>query len=739
MNTVFESVINMSLTGSVVIMVVILARLLLRGMPKKYSYALWSVVAFRLCCPFGIKSVFSIFNFNPIQSPSDIAKPNGTMNYIHAPITAEGFDQTAALPNTNITGGADAGTNIIVSSSVWLWIWLTGIVLMLGFAVIGYIRTKRQLSNATKYYDNIYQSDKVSSPFILGIIKPKIYIPYDIDDNFEYVIAHEKYHIKRCDHIIKLLAFIILSVHWFNPLCWLAFSLMAKDMEMSCDEKVLSANNDIKKEYSSALLSFASNRKFPSPSPLCFGEGSIKGRIKNILKYKKPKMIISVISVALAVVVIAGCSLNPDVQESISNNLVTNAIVTNDEKIDGNTYQCGKVIAESPLLSSIMIDGNKDFPKVVIDGNRVTIYDAEDNIIADGEGEKSSIDIEQIDQNTVELNNSFFLADSLTEYFNNSDKIEQLSIPDFTVYYKNGEPFALGGQLRIFELMPYMENMQAEVSDAIKRINTNTLLTDGNLKYYTEAHDTLQVARGDVDGNNKDDYVTVFTYPYCAVLKRQNEILCDISSTVVPTAVTFKLDGDKYTYHSYWKPTDDPKEYRNELEEKFPEFSIFAYSTDDIKLYYDYFYKIKREAYKSAIEQTDYNSDIAAAIDMLCKNDGLYGKNLLNYSGEYNGVYYDQYNALICYGEYTMRYIYTEFLKGGQTDIRGDVMAYMMKQIIGDELKNICNNGQEYFDSYLKHIVRIYNENKGEDESYAEMLKENEPFDYLLLEITDNL
>lgn len=739
MNNIFESVINMSLTGSVVIMIVILARLLMRGIPRKYSYALWSVVGFRLCCPFGINSVFSIFNLNPIQSPADIAKPDGTMNYIHAPITADGFHQ-AVQHDTNIIGAADSVTSIPVSSPVWIWIWLIGTGLMLFFAFAGYIKTKHMLSNSAKHYDNIYLSDRISSPFILGIIKPKIYIPYGIDEHFEYVIAHEKYHLKRRDHIIKFFAFLILGVHWFNPLCWISFSLMTRDMEMSCDEKVLSENNGIKKKYSSALLSFAVKNSFPSPSPLCFGEGSVKSRIKNILKYKKPKMIISVISVIFVLSVIAGCLLNPEIQNSISNNAITNSSLSNTEKIQNNIYQCGKTIAVSPTLSSITIDGNNIYPKIIINGNKITVYDSDDNIVFEENGKKTDSDYKKIDKNTTEINNSFFMSEDLNGYFNSDDKIEQLKASDHTVYYKNGEPFAFSDNFRIFELMPYMENLQEKVSDAIKKINEKRLLTDGNLKYYVEAHDTLQIARGDIDGKNTDDYVTVFTYPYCGVLKRESEILCDISSTVIPTAVTFKLENGSYSYHSYWKPNDDPKQYEKDLNEKFPDYSIYTYNEDtDSSLYNQYLLSIKQEAYKPAIEKTDYNSDIAAAIDKLCKNGGLNSKNPISYSGRYGGIYQEQYDALLCYGEYTMRYIYSEFLKGGQTDIRGNVMAYMMKKMMNYELQNNCKNGQEYFDAYLKRTVKIYNENKGEDSSYAVAFKESEPFDYLLLEMTDNL
>lgn len=123
----------------------------------------------------------------------------------------------------------------------------------------------------------------------------------------EYVIAHERYHLRRGDNIIKALSFFILAVHWFDPFCWVAFFLMNRDMEMSCDEKVISQINRIKKIYSTALLSFAANKKFPSPSPLCFGEGSIKGRIKNILKYKKPGVFVSVLAMVICIAVALIC------------------------------------------------------------------------------------------------------------------------------------------------------------------------------------------------------------------------------------------------------------------------------------------------------------------------------------------------------------------------------------------------------------------------------------------------
>jgi len=310
MSNLYNTILNMSITGSVVILVVILVRFLLRNTPKKYSYILWAVAGFRLCCPFSFKSVVSLFSINPVQKPGDIVTNRGTMNYIDAPV----YFQT---PTTNMEtiGEADAPATFIVQyhfTDFIPYIWILGLILLAVIGIVNFIKTKKQLSTAARKYDNIYQSECITSPFILGIIKPKIYVPYNMEEAyFDYVIAHEKYHLKRGDNIIKLFSFVLLCIHWFNPFCWLAFYLANKDMEMSCDEWVLSHNDGIKKVYSNALLSFATERKFPTPTPLCFGEGSAKSRIQNVLKYKKPTVIISVIAIILCIAVAAVCLANP--------------------------------------------------------------------------------------------------------------------------------------------------------------------------------------------------------------------------------------------------------------------------------------------------------------------------------------------------------------------------------------------------------------------------------------------
>lgn len=343
MNTLFNTIINMSITGSIVIAAVIIIRFLLKKLPKKYSYLLWSVVAFRLCVPVSFESIISIFQFKPLQAhPGNVTPDSGVMPYVPMP-----EPKAAPLPQTTapLQGGSNIAEMAEVQQTVTItdvlpYVWLAGVVLFALWGIVSYIRFNGILSSSVKYIDNIYQSDRIETPLIFGIIKPKIYIPFEMNtEYFSYVIAHERYHIKRCDYLVKLFAFFVLALHWFNPLCYLAFYLMSKDMEMSCDEKVLGSSENVKKNYSYALLSFATDKKFPAPTPICFGEGSVKSRIKNILKFKKPKLAVSVIAVLLCGLVLVSCAANPKSDNALIKEPENNSFEsTENEKLKDKDY-----------------------------------------------------------------------------------------------------------------------------------------------------------------------------------------------------------------------------------------------------------------------------------------------------------------------------------------------------------------------------------------------------------------
>ncbi|MBQ8831545.1 MAG: PASTA domain-containing protein [Oscillospiraceae bacterium] len=317
MTDIFYDLLNMSLKASYVILAVILVRFLLKKAPKKYSYALWAAAAFRLVCPVSFKSVISLFalqaarnnttyvDLTQVVSPAvNTIQPRANVGI---PVVDTAINNSLPAPTPQYSANP-----MQIIMYIAMMVWLAGIAVLLLYGVISYIRLHRKLRFAVKFEDNIWQSEVVSSPFIMGFVKPRIYIPYGLDtDKLSYVLAHEKEHIRRLDHIIKPLAFIILTVHWFNPLVWLSFYLMSRDMEMSCDEKVLSKNDVSSADYSTTLLSLAVKKRFPSPSPLAFGESGVKGRIKNALKFKKPAVWITVVAVIICIAVIFICAADP--------------------------------------------------------------------------------------------------------------------------------------------------------------------------------------------------------------------------------------------------------------------------------------------------------------------------------------------------------------------------------------------------------------------------------------------
>lgn len=318
LKSVFLSVLNMSVTASLVAVAVIIARLPLKKSPKVFSYALWSAVLFRLVCPFSFSSRLSLLGFMPSsQAGSAPARyiPEDT-GMIKLPLVDIAFKRINAAFSSSIPPAA-APLSKLNPMDILIFlgalIWLTGMAVMLVYAAIAYLRLKRRISTATLVSENIYESDLIRSPFVFGFVKPKIYLPLSLTgEEREYILLHEKTHIQRLDYIVKLVAFLVLALHWFNPIMWLCFSLMTRDMEMSCDERVIQKTSGLKvTSYSRSLLALASQKKMPAPGPLAFGESNVKARIKNLLDYKKPAFWLIIASIAIVAVLTVMLVSNP--------------------------------------------------------------------------------------------------------------------------------------------------------------------------------------------------------------------------------------------------------------------------------------------------------------------------------------------------------------------------------------------------------------------------------------------
>lgn len=316
----FISFLNMSITGSYIILAIMLVRLILKKAPKIFSYYLWTIAGLRLLCKFSFSSVISIFNVFSV--PSETSNSGASVNsfvpedigLLPVPKISSGIPAADAvinpiLPEATVTESINPMQIITFVAS---FIWIAGIVAMIIYGIISLIKVRKNIEFATKLRDNVFECEKIKSPFVFGIIKPKIYLPCKMDDKQkEYVILHERTHIRRFDHIIKIISFAVLTLHWYNPLVWIAYSLMIRDMEMSCDEKVLkNMNEDDKKNYGFTLVMVGSNRKFAASAPLSFGENVVEERIVNILKFKKSKIAVIILCIVACITVAAVCLTN---------------------------------------------------------------------------------------------------------------------------------------------------------------------------------------------------------------------------------------------------------------------------------------------------------------------------------------------------------------------------------------------------------------------------------------------
>lgn len=339
----FFWVLNTSISASFLVVAIIILRLILKKAPKAMIVALWGMVAIRLICPFSLESALSLI-------PSEETIPTEQFQYqetrhddyelqiVSNPIYPEEVDYK--MPGTV--------ENNSIKSIYAYFCWLGGMGVMLIYSAASYIVIKRKVRVSAPYKENIHICDGIKTPFILGVFKPKIYLPSDIpDEEKEYVIAHETAHLKRRDHWWKPLGFVLLSFHWFNPLMWVAYILLCRDIEFACDEKVIkSLGEEGKKPYSEALLNCSVPRKMITACPVAFGETGVKSRIKSVLNYKKPAFWVILIAVILSIVLAVCFMTNPVKNKSIFNakyetgKCLYSYVVSKDKesRIDLNSY-----------------------------------------------------------------------------------------------------------------------------------------------------------------------------------------------------------------------------------------------------------------------------------------------------------------------------------------------------------------------------------------------------------------
>ena len=311
MNELFLKIINMSISASWLILAVLILRLVLKKAPKWVNVLLWGIVAVRLICPLSFESALSLIPSSE-TIPLDI-------EMAAKPTIDSGVPAINSVVNPVLSSFAPPQHVLTSANPLQIWIpilniiWLIGVGSLLLYTAVSYWRLCRKVDTAVRYKDNIFQSENVSSPFVLGIIKPRIYLPFNMNgQDLEHVVAHEQAHICRKDHWWKPLGFFLLTIHWFNPLIWWAYVLLCRDIELACDEKVIKGlSNEQRADYTQSLVACSVNRRMIAACPLAFGEVGVKERVKSVMNYKKPAFWVIIIAVNVCVGVAICFLTNP--------------------------------------------------------------------------------------------------------------------------------------------------------------------------------------------------------------------------------------------------------------------------------------------------------------------------------------------------------------------------------------------------------------------------------------------
>ncbi len=388
MGALFLKVLEMSLMGSVVILITILARFLLRKRSKSFIMILWAVVALRLMVPFGFESAFSIFNFVPLPTQaapvvevSEAALPdnntdvqkapvnNAEVNYVEAPSNAEvPADNVKTVPAENKTGES-ALPDI---KSVVAIVWFTGMVVFTTYICIRYFDLNEKLKTAKKIDKNVYECNNVKSPFVFGFFVPKMYLPDTLDEaEREYVMVHERTHIRHGDWLKKLLGIAVLAVHWFNPLVWVAFTLFEQDIEMSCDETTISSlDADLRKAYAISIVSYAkasnnSNKKY-MVTPLGFSKNvfckaEVTSRVMNIVNFKKGTKVTTIAIAAAVLVLAAACAFNSKTGETEEPEVSETTAEITESEVTGETVSDPVIANTEPTVIEPQVTNEHKF------------------------------------------------------------------------------------------------------------------------------------------------------------------------------------------------------------------------------------------------------------------------------------------------------------------------------------------------------------------------------------------
>ncbi|MBQ2841804.1 MAG: hypothetical protein IJE72_02060 [Clostridia bacterium] len=518
----FLELVNISITAGYIILAVIFLRLIFRKIPKKFICLLWGIAGIRLVFPFSIESTLSLIPSTK-TIPDNIAMAE--VPAISSGINAVNSTLNPIIADTLTPNPGDSVNPVQVLSAVAANIWLVGIILILLYGIISYIKVRKSVKTAVLLENNVWQSENVVSPFILGIINPKIYIPFNMEaETRDYVIAHENAHFRRRDHWIKPLGFLVLAVHWFNPLVWVAYILLCRDIEAACDEKVIAhMDGDLRKEYATALLECAVNRRRIAACPLAFGEVSVKNRIRYVMNYKKPAFWVIILAI-IACVVASVCFLtNPETKEYYDPGYRLIIDVWEDDWVTETKS------LKAEIGNKVTLDNGTKFEITLVDLQRDEI-----------EVKLSGTPLYSDSSNRATGNFVLNLYNSLSCKTNNGETV--------TVEYIK------------------MQSLDDAVTAAIMEHNSGKYLQGSYACSYHEILATEVIGEASKDNAEK---ITAYIIAAYGEYKWHDGNVESVSGGSGPIALTFSVEDTGYKLLEYWE-AEDGRYYVDSIREKFP-------------------------------------------------------------------------------------------------------------------------------------------------------------------------
>lgn len=766
MGAVFLTLLHMSLAASALVVVVVVLRLLLKRAPKAIHCALWAMVALRLLLPFSVESSFSLI-------PQDVAERElltewqddyvGEVTVIY---DDSALYQDAVAAGREPFADGEGGYYVVTAPDrldapdtvetavlpILGWVWLVGCAAMLLYAAVSFFRIRKRVQLSLPLRDNIWRCEAVDSPFILGFFRPNIYLPYDMDEGqAQYVIAHEEAHLRRRDHWWKPLGFLLLAVYWFNPLLWVAYILLCRDIELACDERVIrDMDASAKKAYSEALLSCSLPRHMVAACPLAFGEVGVKKRIASVLHYKKPAFWVLVVAI-LACVVVAVCFLTSP-KDTIEGKVYTyekSGVLGNftislfedgtfhyTEGMASSYLATGKWTEKGNILTLTDDGGYKLVNRFRKDGDTL-YFIAEDSsnflyvTVQDGERFTYTFDTEipipegdwDIVQ-TVPIPAYAIVDGALTE--EEIASLNELLAP--IVYDKQGgiigaSPWScfFTSYYRDVRALDFEKFMRYFPGDGSTASAEEFELLKGTEGWPFSQEDTLDTIP-----------VPIHKYPTRLV----DAILLEyagITTAEVDTSGVAYLEE----YDAYYNYTSDfgAAAFHCTSGERVGDI-LYLYSETEqgttrltLREAGNSYHVLALQPVVTGEAVAGEFATVAALFDTLLSSPADATK-----AGDYIKAHPNEHIALLTDENLTLRYIFTEFLKGDQPEPKGHLMRLILDELAPEaQLRLYAETGQEYFDEWIKGADQMATDHG------LEWLEGNQPALYLALQIRSEI